>query len=257
MPEIVIGQTPILSHFHLALRLYFAIKNRRPLSLIRVGDGDGHALGFEDTTSREEIDRILGKWFGDNKISDDDVRDIQRMLKDAIADADILGVPDRLNHAEQWRRVPKVISRYGLWDGVAPLCSAEAHIHLHQSDLYGIFLRGLDWLGIITCRDVEKRISAHWGIAHVERYNIPEEFHYATHKHSVKRHYPDRFDELMANLRVPFRGAPFLVGGGVLGKIYCHRIKELGGIAIDIGSVFDCWARKNSRGSVKKMRLGL
>jgi len=32
-----------------------------------------------------------------------------------------------------------------------------------------------------------------------------------------------------------------------LGKIYCKWIKESGGIAIDIGSIFDAWAKVESR----------
>jgi hypothetical protein len=226
------------------------------LSLIRIGDGDGYVLGFEDTTSEEEINFILGMWFGDNELTVDQVREIQQRLKASIASADILGVPNKPHQLEQWKRIPGVISRYGLWDGKSTLCAHWAHSGLHQSNLYGVFLRDLDWLGIVTCRDIGGAMEKHWNIGHVERYDLPEEFHYAKHKHTVKRHYPDRFNELMETINVPFKGAPFLVGGGVLGKIYCHRIKELGGIAIDIGSVFDCWARKNSRGNVKRMRLG-
>ena len=40
----------------------------------------------------------------------------------------------------------------------------------------------------------------------------------------------------------PGGGALFLVGAGAFGKIYCQWIKERGGIAIDIGSIFDSWA---------------
>lgn len=45
----------------------------------------------------------------------------------------------------------------------------------------------------------------------------------------------------MAELEVPKRGAVFLVAAGLLGKVYCHRIHRLGGIAIDVGSVVDAW----------------
>jgi hypothetical protein len=34
----------------------------------------------------------------------------------------------------------------------------------------------------------------------------------------------------------------FLVAAGILGASYCNRIKQLGGIAINIGSVADVWA---------------
>ena len=37
------------------------------------------------------------------------------------------------------------------------------------------------------------------------------------------------------------------MGAGLLGKIICHQIYSKGGIAIDIGSIFDGWANINSR----------
>lgn len=257
MVQIIHGVTPTASTEAVAASIALAIQKRVPFSLVRIGDGDGHVLGFEDETSRDDIDRILRMWFGDNKISDHDVRHIQGMLREAIADADILGIPNRPNHEYRWRRVPRLISKYELWDGRKGLCSANVHIDLHQSDLYGKVLQDLPWLGLISPRNVSERVGRHWNIGRVERYDIPEEANYARHPHRVRRHYPDRFNELMGSIKIPFLGAPFLVGAGVLGKIYCRRIKELGGIAVDIGSVFDCWAYKNSRGSVKKMRLGL
>ena len=39
----------------------------------------------------------------------------------------------------------------------------------------------------------------------------------------------------------------FLVGAGVLGKIYCQWVKEQGGIAIDLGAMFDAWSGGKSR----------
>jgi len=36
----------------------------------------------------------------------------------------------------------------------------------------------------------------------------------------------------------------------LLGKIYCDRIRELGGIALDIGALADAWVGKNTRGAL-------
>ena len=43
----------------------------------------------------------------------------------------------------------------------------------------------------------------------------------------------------------------FLVGAGVLGKIYCDRIKARGGVALDVGSILDSWAMIPSRDPFK------
>ena len=42
-------------------------------------------------------------------------------------------------------------------------------------------------------------------------------------------------------------GTLILVAAGVLGKIYCDKIKSKGGIALDIGSILDMWATIPSR----------
>jgi hypothetical protein len=51
----------------------------------------------------------------------------------------------------------------------------------------------------------------------------------------------------MAEISVPFPGACYLIGAGLLGKIYADRIRQLGGIAIDIGALVDGWVGINSR----------
>jgi hypothetical protein len=40
---------------------------------------------------------------------------------------------------------------------------------------------------------------------------------------------------------VPFPGAVFLVAAGLLGCVYCGRIRQLGGIAVDIDTIATRW----------------
>jgi hypothetical protein len=68
-------------------------------------------------------------------------------------------------------------------------------------------------------------------------------------------HYPNRFLELLDEINVPFEGAVFLVGAGYLGKPYCQRIKNLGGIALDIGSIYDSWIGKGRTAAVSENGL--
>jgi hypothetical protein len=39
-----------------------------------------------------------------------------------------------------------------------------------------------------------------------------------------------------------------LVGAGVVGKIYNIWFKRRGGVSLDIGSIFDLWAGRKTRG---------
>jgi hypothetical protein len=97
-------------------------------------------------------------------------------------------------------------------------------------------------------------LSSVFGIQEVVRYPILEGF--VTREASTSSelpHYPDRYEELRHGLHVPFKGAVFLVGAGPLGKVYCHWIRERGGIALDIGSLFDAWAGIASRQRIAKL----
>lgn len=68
------------------------------------------------------------------------------------------------------------------------------------------------------------------------------------HPGSVSQpHWPNGFNEVMEQLEAVRPGDAFLVGAGVLGKIYCDRIKTRGGVALDIGSILDSWANIPSR----------
>jgi len=60
-------------------------------------------------------------------------------------------------------------------------------------------------------------------------------------------HFPDEFDRTMQALQVAYRGQLFLVGAGICGKVYCHRVRDLGGVGLDIGAVCDAWLNIPSR----------
>jgi len=60
--------------------------------------------------------------------------------------------------------------------------------------------------------------------------------------------WPEFFDDLRTRIAVREPGEVFLVGAGVLGKELCLRIKELGGIALDMGSSLDRMVGKITRG---------
>lgn len=60
-------------------------------------------------------------------------------------------------------------------------------------------------------------------------------------------HFPDRYRELRRELKVPRRGAVFLIAAGLPGKVYCDWLKMRGAIAIDIGSIVDAWMGFDTR----------
>ena len=59
------------------------------------------------------------------------------------------------------------------------------------------------------------------------------------------------YDRVVEQLRQGGFDSPVLVGAGPLGKVYCNEVKLAGGVALDIGSIFDSWARRPTRGYLK------
>ena len=49
---------------------------------------------------------------------------------------------------------------------------------------------------------------------------------------------------------VEFPGMLYLVGGGLYGKLYCQLIRSQGGVALDLGSLFDAWLGLPTRPAV-------
>ena len=75
-------------------------------------------------------------------------------------------------------------------------------------------------------------------------YRIPEEGH--TGRMATK-HFPNTYDQLLEELKHNAIGELVLVGAGVLGKAYCAWVRRAGGVALDIGSLFDGFAGVGSR----------
>lgn len=246
----------------LSARLQAAIRDRVPLSMIRLGDGEARFLALgapwaRDLVSHEEAQCIVSlvweNWFGQPiaGVATADLRSLSEAFDAALADADILGVsPVRRYQQQKFTRgylgvlervVGEVVTRH---QGVA-LTSAFAHAELqHRSSFYQELLAGLDFLGVIGPHPgLARRLAQFHDIGEVREYVVPGESRLPdfARGRSATPHFPDRFNEVMASLQVPRPGAVFLVAAGLLGKVYCHRIRQLGGIAIDAGSIVDAW----------------
>jgi hypothetical protein len=250
---------------HEALRA--GIAARRPLSLIRLGDGEGRFLlgrraDLQGPLRPDEAQAIAhlmwSVWFGsDIGAAEARLDEILRAFEAAVGGADLLGLPcaerlaiDDVNFgylAMVERFVASLPARADCRI-VDSLCNVE----LDRADPFlADLLRGLDFLGVIGPHpDLAARLQARLGIGTVVSYDIPGEGRLGRPREAGDRgrHFPETYDRLMAELTVPHPGAVFLVAGGLLGKIYCARIRDLGGIALDIGAVADAWMGYNTRG---------
>lgn len=228
------------------LELEKAVFLRKPFSLIRLGDGEGALMGYPHVTDREAIDRSFKVWFGHTSISDAEAMGIASGIRDAVRNSDLVGLPRKkqLERHPYYQSVYSAIEHYKLNEKQMYTDSA-IHRYLQFCLLFRKLLKGQEYLGVITPRAISQELRRAFGVEKVERFAIQGEARFSGDENTP--HYPDAYNTIIQTITPPYKGAIFLVGAGGLGKIYCDIIKQRGGIAIDIGALFDAWSNVKSR----------
>ncbi len=245
-----------------------AIESRAPFSVVRLYDGEARFVVATAAPAPQRLldterfvigDEVWRNWFGHSiaDIPQSQLAALHASLLRAIGNADILGVPtaERLiadsYHFGYLAFLARRLADDGIRAASASVSDAFLSMNLHRDDrFYARLLSGLDWIGVISPHHgLASSLAAHLGIPHALDFVIPGERQLPRHilATTLQSHFPDRFHELMSTLELPHQGAVVLVAAGLLGKIYCEKIKSLGGIAIDIGSVADGWMGFNTR----------
>ena len=184
------------------------------------------------------------RWFGDTIASVGPARiaALARQVADALDQGDLLGLPDaetlRLDNlhfgllAEMRQAVP-------LRSGQATTSSRIVD-HLHEAmPFLRSVLHGQPFLGLVgNFSDLAARLGRFCGVSETRTVCLPE-------PGSSAGPVFDLCDGVLAELAVPFPGAIFLVAvPGPYGPAFCGRIRQLGGIALDIGAVAAAWAAR-------------
>ncbi len=237
-----------------AFQVFLEVKRRMdqgtPCSVLRLGDGEGVVLGYPEITNRRDVDEYLLRWIRTKDVAEADVRQLVDALRAAVKDADIVGLPRPKQMVYRtFRAVSQAIEAFNLRSASTLVTYSALTRLLQYALLYRPLLQGASFLGLISCRNIAEDLQALFGIRATRWYGVRGEdmthftdFDIDQPGPIETMHYPDGYRQLHEELTVPFPGALFLVGAGAFGKIYCHWIKQRGGVAIDIGSLFDSWA---------------
>ncbi|HYD70453.1 hypothetical protein [Azospirillum sp.] len=243
-------------------RIRRAMAERAPFSVIRLGDGEGRIMGFPHDVPRPLVADIWYTWFGYTDFTDDRVASVRLMLKEACRHADLIGIPHaEPDAASDFGRVAALLHRDGFAEPATPVCHAGFHIWFQAKDWYRDLFAGLPRVGIIGPRDLTAAFPALYGVPEVEWLPVPPEMRFSDLPEGEKAglvradaHLAQRFPALMEReipaLLARHPGLVVLVGAGILGKLYCRRIKDLGGVAVDVGSMMDVWAGLKTRENV-------
>jgi hypothetical protein len=254
-----------------------AAESREPFSLIRLGDGEGAWLPSDEKDESRfgllhEIGRrsILKVWFASDALYN--VRSfvaLGRQLLEIVQRTDVVGVPSGLRLAHEYR----VVSIRGVpanvnilrslsvrLDSPAPgtYCGQDIHLDLLISGFFRELLSMPFTFGVISCHpDLGYRLIKSFGSRVVRVIVVPEEKSFsqiAGISGISAPHYPQIFQRVVERLQRESRQVTiWLIAAGYLGKFYCDRVRENGGIALDIGSIADGWSGKNTRPTFKMM----
>ncbi|RWQ68700.1 tetratricopeptide repeat protein [Mesorhizobium sp.] len=246
-----------------------AFDELKPLSLIRLGDGEGCMLPYRpELEVFRETDREATQqtWWGGAAQVDDA---LEWQLKEAIRSADVVGLPDLdrtsrgiLSNSlealgDGGRNARGLLASIDFAAGNTSKQAVLTSCHIHQSlsfwGIWDVLLPRLGAVSLITCHaKLGGVLAQRHGITIETVHLVPPEHKYAAGFASIAgdAHYPHAFTRLRDRLSGQLRGRVFLISAGMLGKIYCMWIRQAGGIAIDIGSAADFWCGHDTRSVV-------
>lgn len=240
-------------------------------SVVRFYDGEG-AFYKAEYWSSSLIKERMTYYFGKGDYSKEDVLFLKKIILASLESTDIVGVPNldivddiidftavyadsrienlpsikrRYNESIDCNSAWRILSSFelavnALYSEKIGFCTKDIHYDLLLSgNLYKI-LNKVSKVNIITSQPVRKYLEILFNLDVIE-YKIPSR---AIDASSMKgtNHYPNRFEELTKELASKsLNGELFLIGAGPLGKSYCDTVKKQGGVAIDLGAVFDSW----------------
>lgn len=256
-------------------RITDALRDRTPISLLRLGDEEGIAMGMTKPAPLHplQISTFYEEFLSQNDIAvpQDAAIALCREIRTALNAADIIGfrsfgtdeatmIRDSIKREWAYAALGFLYARELLQQGMTEGCwrrsvVTSAWIHLdiipHLSTIFDraesiIVITGRAELHDEARSRLGERLEAFITVP-VQGFvpPSPEQSH-------LLRAFPDVRQRLSQDLR----GKLVLVGAGLFGKVYCHVAKLHGAVAIDLGSAFDILAGLSTRPVHKNYDIG-
>lgn len=219
---------------------------KKPLSIVRYGDGEAMILD-KDENSKEHKDFVFKRQLG-TELLEDHKSYIISHLRQAYKEADVIGLPTsrHINKGNYWQKAQGILESHVLFN--KEFCSIDIHQDLLSNNYFDTLLNNREKVYYISAYNIDNQLKEKYNIKHIESFQIAPEMKFAPNYEGDK-HYPDQFNQIQKWIKtLDCEGALCLVGAGITGKLYNIWFKDQGGVSIDIGSVFDSWVGKETRG---------
>ena len=247
-------------------RIRARLRDRAPISFIRVGDGEANALAYaaefarhfeKDAAEREAV------WWG-RALAEQKRAILAAGVLDAMRDADVLGVPTlerimrdvKLERREYLgptragrgvRTVLRALAKGGALRNGSGALWTSAHLQhdLEKWGLYGELFDGLNDIVAVSCHaGLPDVLRTRFG-ARIEKNIVVPPRHASLasfgRTQMGPKILPEVMDETIAQLDGDLAGKMVIVGAGYAGKVIVREAKKRGAVALDLGSVLDYW----------------
>lgn len=238
------------------------IKDRMPLSLIRLGDGESYCFDTanldDDLAERCTQDHLVREvhWWGEY-VPEALRQTIRGEARYAIANADIIGIPGvhRLirDRGALRRRLLDTRQKRGLAVVLPAMLDHSNRRRVFTEERVHQVMFTAEYLSALSQHAHRTVVVSCWdsdSLASVELRN--PEFIVISGATKVRdagvRPLFETYTETIENIRaLSAPGVLCLVGGGLIGKIFIDAAKQKGAVALDVGSVMDYFAGRATR----------
>jgi hypothetical protein len=271
--EAITASHTVQSHQTVFERLMAALEAGQPMSVIRLGDGEGIYLQLSCSDEsrfhplyrrgRAEFHKI---WYGGHDLLDDlDFIAQMRKVQSAYRNADCLSLLHLDGLHNQFtigspRGIPALTNMLRFLEAsveetpTRTVCEADVSRSLLVKGQLSQLLRSRPFVGLVSCyAQLPDLLRSHFAVGEVTLHRTcGEDVARQTLGEDMRNQQPARV--FLANhhatslsLKTIRPGQLYLVAAGIFGKLYCDMIKQGGGIALDIGSVADIWVNVPTR----------
>lgn len=227
------------------------LETKQPLSIVRIGDGEIAIMNANpnDKGCKHFYYVHLGRTLEPNVMNE-----ISNNLKESIINCDVLGITSKTSEESDnlyWKISKDVLLDILSKNTIKPkmFCSMGVHYDFVSQKKLDIILNKVNEVYLVTSRDVESKFKEKYkNLESVHLYRIPGEYVYEDEK-KFEDYYPNVYKKIESDfLGKDMSGKLLLIGGGFVGKNLGVIFSNRGGVSIDLGSVFDNFVGKITRG---------
>jgi hypothetical protein len=258
-------------------RIEGCLRDRLPMSLLRVGNGEGNAIGMmSDPLHPLQISTFYQEFVSQNGVAirvEDAVR-LCAEVRMALISANIVGIrigirafgvdesvliEEAIRREDAYAALGLLYARALAQQSLSTGCWRQSIItsawfHLDVIPYLPEIVRVADSIIVITGRaELREEIKARFGNRLDDFITVPVQGFVPPCPE--RSHFFEVFPVVRERLNQDLRGKLVLVGAGLFGKVYCDVAKKNGAVAVDLGSAFDVMAGLQTRPVHKRYKL--